>query len=600
MIIDVDRDSHTAFFFTAGNLPTQKAYGLTLDDVTDTFIVGLLRSQRLLCAASYFFETPTTRVLADRFPKLWRDQSGRAIFFVNEDYASFSDHGAGKLAKSPAIFSPYADAESVMLHGKLLDDIGVMGRRRDVDISAAIAQAWVNSCLSTHQDSLGTMLRKRFPGRAEGVIAACADLSNRTKFDFIWETIEGAVKSHSDLSQVRKDLQRRLADIYATVMSQRLSAIETSPSLNPDRRAVTANSIGNLGLFWDVLRRAGLDLREMRDEDKLLRVLDLDELRVLQQMDELIVEAATQSNFEASKYWGALRIAEGREPAAEATHHQIRQVLSHVMSKHGLKPANALLSQLADLETIFATRLLPAFKKGVEQLHDPSQRKSQVTPGIAEPRARLTLFMCSANPPNISNKLSLEEEYRAIRQAINANRDISVLTLDYLPNLRAEEFQAELAMHSPVFLHLSGHGSETGHFAVLDQFGERYAALHSSTLAESIRLHCPNIQCVYLNACFSETAIINLGKIVPFSVVLSGKISDRLAQIFAAAFYGAIDAGLATQSAFDSAINQAIMRDLDPAPVRLFKGTELIRSGDGKAAPAAIGAVVRFGEDSFR
>ena len=70
------------------------------------------------------------------------------------------------------------------------------------------------------------------------------------------------------------------------------------------------------------------------------------------------------------------------------------------------------------------------------------------------------------------------------------------------------------------------------------------------------------IECVLLNACFSQNQAKEISKYVPFVIGMSASISDDAAILFASAFYDAIGNGRDIPFAFRFARNSLDLEDM--------------------------------------
>ncbi|MCJ9669449.1 MULTISPECIES: CHAT domain-containing protein [unclassified Neorhizobium] len=552
MRIDVHASNRPGLFFTGGNLPTQLAYDLTPTQVTDSFVVSLLRSPRLLLAGSFYFESASTRRLVSEFPRIWHMDAGYCVFFHSANYPSFSDHGSGKISKSPSSFSPYANATVVTQHGRVLDGLGIAAIRDDIDISLSITEAWKTSCLSDDPDSIKSHLDAACGPRARNAITACAALADDRKFDFIWQSIEPTIIANPDLAASQSWLRRKLADLYTTIMSLTLGAVESSPSLAVDSKMVSPRSIANLGVFAEVLRACSIEPGQLRDEGMLLRTMQLEELKLLQRVDDLIVECAVEANILASDYWSAIKITEQRGTEGGLRHSQLRPILKTALAGFGVTAADGFIKSVLALEKVYDGKLLHSLRRSFEALligHPTTKLPSSGTLGRAH---KDKLVFASASPP-IRNTpmLPLDDEQRSIAEAVRTLRDLSKLDLVSLPAARFDDLKKALIEHRPRFLHISAHGSSMGSLMLSGQ--GRGVELSAPNLAKLLRATCLP-ECLFLNACYSAAAISSLGEDIKYAILMSDRIDDEAARTFSSKFYETVSVGLDPQQAFELAL----------------------------------------------
>lgn len=156
----------------------------------------------------------------------------------------------------------------------------------------------------------------------------------------------------------------------------------------------------------------------------------------------------------------------------------------------------------------------------------------------------LIVFAC----PIGSDDLKLGNEYRAIRECIDLGRHRDSMSREVLHAARIRDVQRELLANEYRIVHFSGHA--TGQELVLeDERGEPHL-VPPDALAELLSAHSPPIECVLLNACYTDIQgqLISLG--VPYTIAISGAISDAAAIEFSRGFYDAIAAGRDFEFAF--------------------------------------------------
>lgn len=539
-----------ALFLTAANQPTQVAYQLCEDDVVDAFIVSLLARPRVLLAASYFFESNATRNLKARYPLIFSASFQRAIFFVNAQYPSFTDHGLAKVEKSPKSFSPYTNSKLVKKRGRELDGLGVVGVRNDLDISDALVEAWRVSCTSNDPESIASLICNRLaPSVVDASIARCIALTNRGPYDFVWQTIEKEISKDNQLSKIEGDLRRKLADLYGQVMSRTLGAVETTPSIATEGKGISQRSVGNLGIFQQILGFIGIDIRQLRDEQPLISLLDADELLLIRRIHETTMQVATESQENILDYWQAIRLAEEgiRKPRLSAR--QMKQALAKSFRAVGLSPGDPYVKNLVRIEEGYEYRFLRHFKASVEgilaaSIVDPGRYSRLPNKSIVD-----WLLYTSADPKGYDTcDLNTDEEFKDIRRALDDLGDTQALKIHPVPSLKIEELQREVTKLNPRYFHFSGHGNKSG--AILVEPGDGPDSAQIGLLVKFVKSLSTELECVVFSSCHSGVAISDIGDRVKYAVLMSKSISDETARRFAVSFYGAVGSGIKVPTAF--------------------------------------------------
>lgn len=579
-------------FFTSGNLPTQEAYGLTHDDVLNAFVVALLRSERVLLAASFYFESPATRSLVRRFPSVWHSGNEGATFFINTAYPTIVDHGLGKVEKSPSSFDPYSSLELVRRRGATLDNLGHVVVRDDVDMSAALANSWIRSCLSAEDQTVGDILRRHVePSRLNDAIVTCANVAERRQQDFIWPAIELEIRSYSFLSGCYQELRRRHADLYAEIMSVALGAVETTPVLSLTRTTLTDRGLGHLGRFSTVLRRVGIDPRSIREDFQLRELLHLDELSLLRSLDDEILAAALELQQSASNFWRAISLSEERQLSGpRLSDADIRQAVTAACDAVGVTPHSALVTRISSVQRLYGGAFLRHFRDRVQELLERRIQSDGST--LKPPSARIGLqdvVLFAAADPNIGGpmmRLETDLELKAIENAIETFGDRSAIRVQFLSAVEIHELQPALLTHSPKVFHFSGHGDAEGRIFLQAAQGGRIAVTIQS-LVEALGLIPFPPECAVFHSCYSLSALSHVGPArVRYLILASGKIADVAARAFSGSFYLTLAAGLGLLQAFSTARARLRMESADADLLQLYERVDkpAVAPRDGDAA----------------
>lgn len=158
------------------------------------------------------------------------------------------------------------------------------------------------------------------------------------------------------------------------------------------------------------------------------------------------------------------------------------------------------------------------------------------------------LFM-TANPTD-TTALRLNEEVREIKTQIRAAQHRASFRIIEEHAVRTTDIIEHLQRHQPHVVHFSGHGSDKGEIFLEDQNGQSQA-VSPDALKQLFHLLKNNIQCVVLNACFSEIQAEAISESIDCVIGMNTAISDRAAISFASTFYQTLGFGDSLQHAFD-------------------------------------------------
>ena len=165
------------------------------------------------------------------------------------------------------------------------------------------------------------------------------------------------------------------------------------------------------------------------------------------------------------------------------------------------------------------------------------------------PTEKLTILFLAANPQD-TNQLKLDEEVRAIDQALQLTEYRDRFDLRSHWALRYSDLPALLLRYKPHIVHFSGHGSSSGELAFGDDQGKSHL-VPADTLADLFSILRDNIRCVVLNACYSDTQARGIARSIDCVVGMKRAVADDAAVAFAAAFYLGLGYGRSIATAFE-------------------------------------------------
>ena len=196
----------------------------------------------------------------------------------------------------------------------------------------------------------------------------------------------------------------------------------------------------------------------------------------------------------------------------------------------------------------------------------PQARPQAGTPAGSSPApgAGKTKILYLAANPTETRKLRLDEEIREIDQALQKSPLRDRFAIEQQWAIRVADLQGHLLRYSPNIVHFSGHGSDSGEILLEDVAG--YAQpVPARALGRLFSAFKDSIQCVVLNACYSEAQAQAIAEHVECVVGTSQAIGDPAAISFAMAFYQALGFGRDVKSAFELGCTQIDLEQLDDA-----------------------------------
>ncbi|MBS4096280.1 MAG: SUMF1/EgtB/PvdO family nonheme iron enzyme [Sulfuricella sp.] len=158
---------------------------------------------------------------------------------------------------------------------------------------------------------------------------------------------------------------------------------------------------------------------------------------------------------------------------------------------------------------------------------------------------KLLILTANPEPGGEHGHLRIDDEVRCINNSLAK----SAYTPNHHPSVRIGDLPNLFRTHQPHLIHFSGHGVEEGLY-FQDDNGQLLLA-DPDGLAKLFGLFKPAIECVVLNACYTERQAEAIACHVPYVVAMSKAVGDQAAIDFAKGFYDSLAAGDDYRRAFD-------------------------------------------------
>jgi hypothetical protein len=226
-----------------------------------------------------------------------------------------------------------------------------------------------------------------------------------------------------------------------------------------------------------------------------------------------------------------------------------------------------------------------------EASHQPCPSKD--TRELDQPQVVKTILALAANPKGTS-PLRLGEEVRSLRLGLERSRDRDRFVLEERWAVTTTDMRRALLDCQPQIVHFSGHGVGTEDVGHEPPSTRKVSVVSNSTteleglmfedetgqpklvsgeaIASLFALFKDQIECVVLNACYSEVQAKAIAQYMPYVVGMKQAIGDKAAIEFAIGFYDAILAGRDVEFAYKlgcSAIQMAgIPEQLTPVLIQ--------------------------------
>jgi hypothetical protein len=152
-----------------------------------------------------------------------------------------------------------------------------------------------------------------------------------------------------------------------------------------------------------------------------------------------------------------------------------------------------------------------------------------------------TILFLAANPQDTS-QLRLQQEARDIEDGLQRAKRREQFQLQQKWAVRTRDIQRAMLDFKPQIVHFSGHGGGEEGLVLEDENGN-IKFVDTEALAGLFELFCEKMECVILNACYSEVQAEAIARHIPYVIGMNQAIGDQAAIEFAVGFYDALGAG---------------------------------------------------------
>ncbi|TBR61218.1 hypothetical protein B4U84_10495 [Westiellopsis prolifica IICB1] len=192
------------------------------------------------------------------------------------------------------------------------------------------------------------------------------------------------------------------------------------------------------------------------------------------------------------------------------------------------------------------------------------------------------ILVLAANPKQTS-RLRLDEEVRDIKEGLQRShkRDKFILQQEWA--VRPRDIRRAILDFRPHIIHFSGHGLKEVGLAFENETGQTQLVT-GEALAGLFGQCSKQVECVLLNACYSENQAEAIAKHVNYVIGMNAPIGDKAAVEFAVGFYDALaaydpqyDSGTAVDFAFNIARNAIQLAGVSGDSIPVIKNNSVIK-----------------------
>jgi hypothetical protein len=176
------------------------------------------------------------------------------------------------------------------------------------------------------------------------------------------------------------------------------------------------------------------------------------------------------------------------------------------------------------------------------------------------------ILILAANP---RKDLNLDREIRDLKQVIESSAHGENFQVVHEPAVRVSDLQNLFFKHRPQIVHFCGHGGGEQGLVFESDVGREHQ-VKTEALSELFRLFDDGVECVLLNACYSEQQAQAIVEHIGYVIGMNQEIRDDAAIAFSKGFYRALGYACPVEEAFEFGRN-AIQLEIS--------GSSVVRSG---------------------
>ena len=163
----------------------------------------------------------------------------------------------------------------------------------------------------------------------------------------------------------------------------------------------------------------------------------------------------------------------------------------------------------------------------------------------------MKVLILASNP---RKDLNLDREIRDLREVIERSHNHQDFQVEDALAVRVSDLQQLLFKYEPQIVHFCGHGSGQQGLVFQDN-DEKEKWVATDALSELFRLFSSGVECVLLNACYSEIQANSIVNHINYVIGMNQEIQDNAAIAFSKGFYQALGDNRSIEQAFEFGCN---------------------------------------------
>ncbi|BBD63139.1 TIR protein (plasmid) [Nostoc sp. HK-01] len=196
------------------------------------------------------------------------------------------------------------------------------------------------------------------------------------------------------------------------------------------------------------------------------------------------------------------------------------------------------------------------------------------------------ILLLAANPIG-SRNLRLGEEMREIEEGLKRSRNRERYSIATAQAVRYRDIRRAILEHEPQIIHFSGHGAGEEGLVFEDETGAA-KLVNAEALAGLFQIFSGQLECVILNACYSQVQAEAIAQHIPCVIGMKKAIGDRAAIEFAVGFYDALGAKKSYEFAYKLGCNAIRTAGIPEQDIPALLKTAQIEPMSAKAQPTQL------------
>jgi hypothetical protein len=181
-----------------------------------------------------------------------------------------------------------------------------------------------------------------------------------------------------------------------------------------------------------------------------------------------------------------------------------------------------------------------------------------------------TILVLASSPTNEA-RLRLDKEIREIDEGLRRSQHREKFTLHAKFAVRPDDLRRALLDFNPQIVHFCGHGSGENGLILEDDAGLAQLVPTQALANLFKRFATRGLECVVLNACYSEVQANAIAEHIDYVVGMNSTIGDDAAIKFAIGFYDELGAGWSFEDAYNGGCDAIALQGIPEENTPVFK-----------------------------